>query len=135
MDMKQQLELEKIKQHQKSTGVAFFLWLFTGALGGHRFYTKRYKTGLLFLIAFITGWVCITAWFAGAATDALTNMQQAMNNQPVQQLNTGVTAGVIAFIIIAIMSVIVLIDAFSLSRWVRQHNLKVLEQYERDKNV
>lgn len=35
------LELEKLKQKQKSTLVAFVLWWFVGIFGGHRFYMKK----------------------------------------------------------------------------------------------
>ena len=39
---------------RKSTGMAFLLWAacFVGAAGLHRFYTRRYVTGVVWLLTF-----------------------------------------------------------------------------------
>jgi TM2 domain-containing membrane protein YozV len=50
---------QRIANEAKSTGVAYLLWVFTGGLGGHRFYLGRAGSGLLMLFLFIVGWATI----------------------------------------------------------------------------
>lgn len=39
--------------NKKSVGVAYMLWLFVGAVGGHRFYLQRTGTAFIMLIIFV----------------------------------------------------------------------------------
>lgn len=50
---------QRVSNEAKSTGAAYLLWLFTGALGGHRFYLGKIGTGALMLILSIIGWATI----------------------------------------------------------------------------
>lgn len=40
--------------HMKNRGIAILLAIFTGAIGGHRFYLGEHKRGLLMLVFFWT---------------------------------------------------------------------------------
>lgn len=46
---------------KKSTGLAYVLWLFTGGLGGHRFYLGQTSSAVAQLVLSILGW--LTVWF------------------------------------------------------------------------
>lgn len=48
---------------KKSTGVAWLLWWFTGAFGGHRFYLgdTGYALGMLFTLGGLGVWALIDA--------------------------------------------------------------------------
>ena len=43
----------------KSKSTMFLLWLFTGLLGGHRFYVGKYVSGLIY---FFTGGLFFIGW-------------------------------------------------------------------------
>jgi len=43
---------QPIPANQKSTGVAYLLWLFLGVLGVHQFYLGKTGRGLLYLFTF-----------------------------------------------------------------------------------
>lgn len=43
---------QPIPVNQKSTGVAYLLWLFLGVLGVHQFYLGKTGRGLLYLFTF-----------------------------------------------------------------------------------
>lgn len=45
-----QLLASEMTKKQKSGGVAWLLWFFIGALGGHRFYLGRTGTGVAMLL-------------------------------------------------------------------------------------
>ena len=41
---------------KKSTGVAYLLWFFFGAVGGHRFYLGRTVSAIAMLLIFLVSW-------------------------------------------------------------------------------
>ena len=44
----------------RSIGVAYAIWAFTGFFGGHRFYLRRTGSGVLYLFTaglFLVGWI------------------------------------------------------------------------------
>lgn len=45
-----QLLASEMSKKQKSGGVAWLLWFFTGGIGGHRFYLGRIGTGVAMLL-------------------------------------------------------------------------------------
>jgi len=45
-----QLLASEMSKRQKSSGVAWLLWIFTGGVGGHRFYLGRIGTGVAMLL-------------------------------------------------------------------------------------
>lgn len=49
----------------KDVGVAYLLWFFLGLLGGHRFYTGRIGTGILWAL---TGGLCGVGWLIDVFT-------------------------------------------------------------------
>lgn len=44
-----QLLSSEMSKNQKSSGISWILWLFTGGLGGHRFYLGKIGTGVAML--------------------------------------------------------------------------------------
>jgi len=52
---------------KKSAGVAYALWFFLGALGGHRFYAgdTGYALGMLFTLGGLGVWALIDVFFIG----------------------------------------------------------------------
>lgn len=42
---------------RKSVGLAYALWFFTGAIGGHRFYLGHNWIGVMCLALFTLGWI------------------------------------------------------------------------------
>lgn len=51
---------------RKSVGVGYLLWIFTGWLGGHRFYLGQPVTGILLLLLCGAGWVTFgITWVVG----------------------------------------------------------------------
>jgi TM2 domain-containing membrane protein YozV len=46
---------------KKSTGVAYVLWLFTGGIGGHRFYLGRTGSAVGQLVLSVMGWMLLLA--------------------------------------------------------------------------
>ena len=52
---------------KKSEGVAYALWFFLGALGGHRFYTgdTGIALGMLFTLGGLGVWTLIDVFFIG----------------------------------------------------------------------
>ncbi|GGG70427.1 hypothetical protein GCM10011374_38710 [Kocuria dechangensis] len=63
---------------KKSAGVAWLLWLFTGALGGHRFYLgdKGMGIGLLCTLGGLGVWALIDGFFINARLRAANNRKQ-----------------------------------------------------------
>lgn len=63
---------------KKSAGVAWVLWLFTGALGGHRFYMGNIGMGLglLFTLGGLGLWALIDAFFINGRLRAVNNAKQ-----------------------------------------------------------
>ncbi|UJF33459.1 TM2 domain-containing protein [Paenibacillus hexagrammi] len=45
-----QLLASEMSKKQKSSGVAWLLWFFTGGIGGHRFYLGKTGTGVAMLL-------------------------------------------------------------------------------------
>ena len=43
-----------VKKHKKSTAASYFLWVFLGGLGAHRFYHGKIITGLIQLFLTLT---------------------------------------------------------------------------------
>ena len=77
--MAEQIVSVKVRMEGRSFVVAYLLWWFLGALGGHRFYLGRFKTAvtqlLLFSVGAITafvifGWILLFAWFIWWALDS-----------------------------------------------------------------
>ncbi|MCZ4279892.1 TM2 domain-containing protein [Kiloniella laminariae] len=46
--------IEEKAQREKSMLLAYFLWLFTGVIGGHRFYLGRHFSAFMLLLAFVS---------------------------------------------------------------------------------
>jgi len=56
LDTQQQILVEqRLANEKKSMLVAYLLWLFTGSLGGHRFYLGKTGTALVMLALFLIG--------------------------------------------------------------------------------
>ena len=47
---------QRVTNDAKSAGVAYLLWIFTGGLGGHRFYLGKTGTAIFQLVLFVLGW-------------------------------------------------------------------------------
>lgn len=91
------LQIERLKQSQKSILVAYLLWWFFGIFGGHRFYMgKKHAVTMLVItiIGFLTA-VLIVGWF-----------------------------------LLLAMCIMAIIDAFKIPNWVKEYNLKVIEDFE-----
>ena len=58
--------LMAFESSKKSTGVAYLLWFFTGAFGGHRFYIGRTGSAVTQLILNVLGWLLLLAAGIGA---------------------------------------------------------------------
>lgn len=76
--MVEQMVSMKVKMEGKSLVVAYLLWWFLGALGGHRFYLGRIKSAVTQLLLFsvgamtafvIFGWILLFIWFVWWALD------------------------------------------------------------------
>lgn len=52
--------------------IAYVLWLFLGVFGAHRFYLRRVKTGLAFVILFVL-FFAIVALFAAAYSSVISS--------------------------------------------------------------
>lgn len=52
---------QRVTNNSKSTGAAYLLWFFFGAIGGHRFYLGRTGTGFVMLALFVLGWATAAA--------------------------------------------------------------------------
>lgn len=50
-----QIYRDELKSHQKSVGVTYLLWLFTGLFGGHKFYLGEHFSGLCYLVLSAVG--------------------------------------------------------------------------------
>lgn len=60
LSTEQQILIEqRVANEAKSTGAAYFLWVFLGGLGGHRFYLGRSGSGIFMAILFIFGWITL----------------------------------------------------------------------------
>ncbi|OUR87400.1 hypothetical protein A9Q81_25810 [Gammaproteobacteria bacterium 42_54_T18] len=76
--MAEQAVSVKVRMEGKNLVIAYLLWWFLGALGGHRFYLGRVKTAVAQLLLFsvgtmtafvIFGWILLFAWFVWWAMD------------------------------------------------------------------
>jgi TM2 domain-containing membrane protein YozV len=71
----------------KSTAVAYFLWLFFGGIGAHKFYLGRPGVAVLYICMFVLFWVGVVAVSAMAvevARDVLAlSVQQGNYPSPV----------------------------------------------------
>ena len=56
---------QRVANESKSMGAAYLLWLFTGGLGGHRFYLGKSGSGVAILLLTIVG-IVTTAIAVGA---------------------------------------------------------------------
>ncbi len=52
---------QRVSRTARSMRTAYFIWVFTGALGGHRFYLGRLPSGLIMLLLFIVGLITLSA--------------------------------------------------------------------------
>jgi TM2 domain-containing membrane protein YozV len=99
-----------------SPGIAYALWFFLGALGGHRFYTGRSGTAIAMISAFLLG-------FTGLA----------IGTDPAYVDSTA--AGVWVILTLGgwvVLGITVLIDVFRIGEWVRSHNNTLINKLERD---
>jgi TM2 domain-containing membrane protein YozV len=79
---------------KKSMGVAYLLWFFLGAFGGHRFYTGRTGSAIAILLLWILGWCTVVVG--------------------------------IGFLMLGIVGIWVLVDAFLIPSWIRSHNMLLM---------
>jgi len=95
----------EMQKHKKSVGVAYLLWFFFGSLGIHKFYLGNTKTGLLYLILGIFGWVSI---FTGGGFALLNGS------------STGGFFAILGTICLAVLGILLLIDLFTMPSQVRK---------------
>lgn len=51
---------QEVSRRSKDTLIAVLLWLFLGAIGGHRFYLGRTNSAITMLVLTVVGWA--TTW-------------------------------------------------------------------------
>lgn len=74
----------EVNNKQKSVGIAYALWWFTGVFGGHRFYAGSIGVGIGMLLTFggLGVWALIDAFFIGKV------ITQYNENIEMQAINT-----------------------------------------------
>lgn len=74
----------EVNNKQKSVGIAYALWWFTGVFGGHRFYAGSIGVGIGMLLTFggLGIWALIDAFFIGKV------INQYNENIEMQAINT-----------------------------------------------
>lgn len=74
----------EVNNKQKSVGIAYALWWFTGVFGGHRFYAGSIGVGIGMLLTFggLGVWALIDAFFIGKV------INQYNENIEMQAINT-----------------------------------------------
>ena len=90
--------------NRKSTALAYLFWLFLGPFGAHRFYCGR-KTGVLMPALLVAG-MLLGVSFSETAAGSL-------------------------FVFPAVVGFWLLVDAFLVHGWVRDHNLELSEHHRR----
>jgi TM2 domain-containing membrane protein YozV len=133
LERKLQLDTQKLvlfdselRKKQKGTLAAYALWYFLGGFGAHRFYIGRKKSAIVQAILVLIGAVAIFTAYAQILPDL--NMLDTMSDQEAADYFAQF-AWVVPFLVITIIGGIwVIVDAFLLYKWVRNHNDKVEEE-------
>jgi TM2 domain-containing membrane protein YozV len=112
----------EMAKHQKSTGVAYVLWIFLGTIGIHKFYMGKGKQGLLYLLLGLAGWIALIVGFAsGAGAETAEAAGAAMA--------PGLVVGVV---LLGILGILLLVDLFTIPRQIsRQYEAKEREVIDR----
>ncbi len=95
----------EMKKYGKSVGVAYLLLIFLGTLGIHKFYLGKTLWGTVYLLLGIIG---LGSWFAGSLV--------AFGGIP----ELAGSLGAIGSLCLGILSILILIDLFTLPRQVRK---------------
>lgn len=106
----------EMRNHAKSLAIAY-LMLLGGHLGAHRFYLKRYGTGILQLILFLV--TCVSYFLLVLIVEN----EQLADNEPLLILAVIFTLGTFL-----ILTVWVIVDLFLVPKMVRAWNDKVEQE-------
>lgn len=133
--------------HKKSKVVAYLLWFFPaliGIVGGHRLYTRQFKSGAAMLVAAIVGsalylrglWPVLTQSFDAARHAAETGqtVDPAAIAQPDEAALIAAMQDPLTLLGIALLGIITIwwiVDAFLIPGLVRRHNEGLVSRLSR----
>jgi hypothetical protein len=118
----------------KSTAVAYFLWLFFGGIGAHKFYLGRPGVGALYICMFVLFWaglLALSALVIETARDVLTlsvqqgNYPSAVLPEPRFGRSGLMSLGMVAPGMVVPLSLALLYDLFTIPSQVRAANARL----------
>ena len=107
--------------NKKSMFVAYVLWLLFGTLGGHRFYSGRSVSAVAQLLLTIIG-TLVAAIGSNLVLRLPDFVLLELPGLP------GLVLLPLYFVLLVPLSIWILIDAFLIPRWIRNHNLLLAVQ-------
>lgn len=117
MSTNEMLQIERLRQQQKSMGVAYLLWIFLGSTGAHRYYCRRILSAVcmscLFFMTIVGYFGFIVSVFDSSATQ--------------YQVNFYCDMWVFCGIILTIWAIV---DAFLVHNYIKKHNADMLNKFE-----
>lgn len=119
------LEQQKLEVSKKNTGIAYVLWLFLGGLGAHRHYIGDKKTAYIILIASVIGWCGLFMVMGDSAKTTV----EILNGQTPHITNP---TGALLSLILGVVFIYVMIDAFRIPNMIKKYNLNLIEKFHKE---
>ena len=118
LDARQLMVLDmELKNRGKDMVVGYLLWFFLSGFGAHRFYMKRVGSAIAQLLLF---WISFIILMIGVVVVAVGD-----ESGDLDMMAAGGVAMMIGALPLIAASIWILVDAFLLHGWIKDHNQKV----------